>query len=115
MRNKRLIIALLAAVVFGLVAAVSVSRYLASAQAYTKNLSNVVVAKVEIPVGTRIVAEQLTVAQFPKTVAPDGTFAVIDDKLLGRVAVTRINPREPVTESRLAPDWRRRRSAISHS
>lgn len=103
MRNKRLIIALFAAVVFGLVAAVSVSRYLASAQAYTKNLTNVVVAKVEIPVGTRIVAEQLTVAQFPKTVAPEGTFPVIDDKLLGRVAVMRISPREPITEYRLAP------------
>ncbi len=103
MRNKRLIIALLAAVVFGLVAAVSVSRYLASAQAYTKNLSNVVVAKVEIPIGTRIVAEQLTVAQFPKTVAPDGTFELINDKLVGRVVVTRISPREPITESRLAP------------
>lgn len=103
MRNKRLIIALLAAVAFGLIAAVSVSRYLASAQAYTKNLSNVVVAKVEIPVGTRIVAEQLSVVQFPKAVAPDGTFPVIDDRLLGRVAVTRISPREPVTEARLAP------------
>jgi pilus assembly protein CpaB len=103
MRNKRLIVALLAAVVFGLVAAVSVSRYLASAQSYTKNLTNVVVAKVEIPIGTRIVAEQLTVAQFPKTVAPDGTFAVIDDKVVGRVAVNRISTREPITESRLAP------------
>lgn len=103
MRNKRLIIALLAAVVFGLIAAVSVSRYLANAQMYTKNLTNVVVAKVEIPVGTRIVAEQLSVAQFPKTVAPDGTFPAIDERLLGRVAVTRISPREPVTEVRLAP------------
>lgn len=103
MRNKRLIVALLAAVVFGLVAAVSVSRYLANAQAYTKNLSNVVVAKVEIPIGTRIVAEQLTVAQFPKTVAPDGTFAIIDEKVVGRVAVNRISAREPITESRLAP------------
>ncbi len=81
MRNKRLIIALFAAVAFGLIAAISVSRYLASAQAYTKNLANVVVAKVEIPIGTRIVPEQLAVAQFPKTVAPEGTFAVIDDKL----------------------------------
>lgn len=103
MRNKRLIIALVAAVVFGLIAAVSVSKYLASAQAYTKNLTNVVVAKVEIPLGSRIVAEQLAVAQFPKSVAPDGTYGVIDEKLVGRVAVTRINPREPVTESRLAP------------
>lgn len=103
MRNKRLLIALLAAVAFGLIAAVSVSRYLANAQAYTKNLSNVVIAKVEIPVGTRIVAEQLSVAQFPRSVAPDGTFATIDDKIVGRVAVTRISPREPVTENRLAP------------
>jgi pilus assembly protein CpaB len=103
MRNKRLIIALFAAVAFGLIAAVSVSRYLASAQAYTKNLANVVVAKVEIPIGTRIVAEQLAVAQFPKSVAPDGTFAVIDDKLIGRVTTVRIAVREPVTENRLAP------------
>lgn len=103
MRNKRLIIAVLAAVAFGLIAAVSVSRYLASAQAYTKNLNNVVIAKVEIPIGSRIIAEQLTVAQFPRSVSPEGTFARIDENLIGRVAVTRIAAREPVTESRLAP------------
>ena len=103
MRNKRLIIALLAAVVFGLVAAVSVSRYLANSQLYTKNLSNVVIAKVEIPIGSRIIAEQLDVAQFPRNVTPEGAFPVIDDKLIGRVVVTRLSPREPVTESRLAP------------
>jgi pilus assembly protein CpaB len=103
MRNKRLIIAVLAAVAFGLVAAVSVSRYLASVQTYTKNLNNVVIAKVEIPVGSRIIAEQLTVAQFPRSVSPDGTFVKIDENLIGRVAVTRIAAREPVTESRLAP------------
>ena len=103
MRNKRLIIALLAAITFGLVAAVSVSRYLASAAAYTKNLRTVVVAKVEIPMGSRIIAEQLTTADFPRSVAPDGAFQVIDDKLIGRVVVSRISAREPVTENRLAP------------
>jgi pilus assembly protein CpaB len=103
MQNKRLIIALAAAVAFGLIAAVSVSRYLAGAQAYTKNLANVVVAKVEIPIGTRIVPEQLSVVQFPKAVTPEGTFAVVDDKLIGRVATVRISMREPVTEARLAP------------
>ena len=103
MRNKRLIIAVLAALAFGLIAAVSVSRYLANAQAYTKNLNNVVIAKVDIPVGSRIIAEQLTVAQFPRSVAPEGTYAKIDDHLIGRVAVTRIAAREPITESRLAP------------
>jgi len=103
MQNKRLIIALAAAVAFGLIAAVSVSRYLANAQAYTKNLTNVVVAKVEIPIGTKIVPEQLSVVQFPKAVTPEGTFAVVDDKLIGRVATVRISMREPVTEARLAP------------
>ena len=102
MRNKRLIIAMLAAVAFGLIAAVSVSRYLQAAQLYTKNLTNVVVAKIEIPIGTRIVPEQLSVVQFPKAVTPEGTFSVIDEKLIGRVATTRISPREPVTEYRLA-------------
>ena len=102
MRNKRLIIALLAAVAFGLVAAISVSQYLASAQAYTKNLNQIVVAKVEIPVGSRIIAEQLTVAQFPRNVTPEGAYTTMD-KLLDRVAVVRIAAKEPVTESRLAP------------
>lgn len=103
MRNKRLIIALLAAIAFGLIAAVSVSRYLTSAQAYTRNLTNVVVAKVEIPLGSRIAAEQLAIVQFPRNVIPEGTFQQVDDKLVGRVAVTRIAVREPVTEVRLAP------------
>jgi pilus assembly protein CpaB len=103
MRNKRLIIAVLAAVVFGLIAAVSVSRYLSNYQAYTKNLNNVVIAKVDIPGGTRIIKEHLAVAQFPRNVVPEGAIGVIDDKLIGRVVVTSISPREPVTENRLAP------------
>ena len=49
MRNKRFFLVLIGALVFGLLAAVSVSRYLSSAQAYTKSLNNVAVAKVAIP------------------------------------------------------------------
>ena len=104
MRNKRLIIAVLAAVAFGLIAAFSVSRYLANAQEYTKNLSNVVVAKTDIEVGESLIAERLSVAQFPRNVAPDGVFRQIDEKLIGRIAVTRISAREPITENRLAPE-----------
>lgn len=102
MRNKRLIIALMAAVTFGLIAAFSISRYLSSAQAYTNSLNDVVIAKVEIPVGSTIIPEQLTIAQFPANVTPEGAFPT-DEKLLGRVVVTTILPREPITESRLAP------------
>jgi pilus assembly protein CpaB len=103
MRNKRLLIAVVAAVVFGSIAAVSVYRYLANAREYTKNLNNVVVAKVDIPIGTRIIAEQLAITQVPRSAAPDGTFAKLDENLVGRVAVVRIAAREPITESRLAP------------
>ena len=103
MRNKRLLIALLAAVTFGLIAAYSVSRYLSSAQAYTRSLNNVVIAKVEIPLGSTIIPEQLAIAQFPDNVTPEGAFAVVDEKLVGRVVITSISPREPLTESRLAP------------
>ena len=103
MRNKRFFVVLVGALLFGLLAAVSVSRYLSSAQAYTKNLNSVAVAKVAIPVGTKIIPEQVMVVQFPKESTPDGAFESAE-KLAGRVAVTNIAPREPITEARLAPE-----------
>jgi len=102
MRNKRLIIALLAAITFGLIAAVSVKQYLLSAQAFNR-INDVVIAKVEIPVGSRIIPEQLAIAQFPADVTPVGAIAKIDENLIGRVAVTAISPKDPVTENKLAP------------
>ena len=102
MRNKRLIIALLAAVTFGLIAALSVKQYLLSAQAFNRT-ADVVVAKVEIPMGSRIIAEQLVVEKFPLNVTPQGAISKIDPELIGRVAITNIQPRDPITESKLAP------------
>ena len=92
MRNKRFFIVMAGALLFGLLAAVSVSRYLSSAQAYTKNLNNVAVAKVAIPLGTKIIPEQIMVVQFPKESIPDGSFDS-PEKLAGRVAVVNIAPR----------------------
>jgi pilus assembly protein CpaB len=103
MRNKRFLFVLAGALIFGLLAAVSVSRYLSSAQAYTKNLNRIAVAKVEIPVGTKIIPEHLMMVQFPKESTPDGTFEA-PEKLTDRVAVVNIAAREPITESRLAPE-----------
>src|SRR5918992_1402807 len=103
MRNKRFFIVLVGALMFGVLAAVSVSRYLSSAQAYTKNLNKVAVAKVAIPLGSKIVAEQIMVVQFPKESTPDGAFDS-PEKLAGRVAVVNIAAREPITEARLAPE-----------
>jgi pilus assembly protein CpaB len=103
MRNKRFLIVLGGALLFGTLAAISVSRYLSSAQAYTKNLNNVVVAKVAIPLGTKIVPEQLSVVQFPHDGMPDGVFDSVE-KLVGRVAVTNIAAREPITDAKLAAE-----------
>jgi pilus assembly protein CpaB len=103
MRNKRFLVVLAGALLFGLLAAVTVSRYLSSAQAYSKDLNRVAVAKVAIPVGSKILADQVMVVQFPKESTPDGAFESAE-KLTGRVAVVNIAAREPITEPRLAPE-----------
>ncbi|HEY6121864.1 MAG TPA: Flp pilus assembly protein CpaB [Pyrinomonadaceae bacterium] len=103
MRNKRFFVVLAGALLFGLLAAVTVSRYLSSAQAYSKDLRQVAVAKVAIPIGSKIIAEQVMVVPFPKESTPDGSFETAE-KLAGRVAVTNIAAREPITEARLAPE-----------
>lgn len=103
MRNKRFLIVLSGALVFGLLAAVSVSRYLSGTQAYAKNLNTVVVAKTEIPIGTKIVAEQVDTVQVPNGTTPDGTFESVD-KLVGRVAIVNIAARETITDTKLAPE-----------
>ena len=103
MRNKRFFVVLGCALMFGLVAAFAVSRYLSSANVYAKSLNSVVVAKVDIPIGAKIIPEQLTIVQFPKESIPDGTFDK-PEKLVGRVAVQNIMAREPITDSRLAAE-----------
>jgi len=80
-----------------------VTRYLASVRAYTKELNNVVVAKLEIPLGAKITAEQLALAPIPNGSAPDGAFRKLEE-VVGRVAITQIGLREPITKLKLAPE-----------
>lgn len=103
MRNKRFLVVLVGALMFGVLAAVTVSKYLSRAQAFSRNLNNVAVAKVQIPIGSKIVAEQIMVVHFPKESTPDGAYDSVE-KLAGRVAVVNIAAREPITEARLAPE-----------
>lgn len=102
MRNKRLIIALAGAVLCGVLGVMLVTRYLSNVQAYTRDLGNVVVAKSAIQLGERIAPEQLMLASIPNGSAPEGAFRKIDD-VAGRVAITPIGVREPVTGLKLAP------------
>jgi pilus assembly protein CpaB len=103
MRNKRLILALSGAVICGLLAVMLVTRYIASMQTYAKDLNNVVVARVEIPLGAKITTEQLGLAPIPNGSAPDGAFRKLEE-VIGRVAVTPIGVREPITNMKLAPE-----------
>src|SRR5215212_663726 len=103
MRNKRLILALTGAVLCGLLGVMLVTQYLASIQAYTRDLNNVVVAKSEIPLGAKITVEELALAPMPNGSAPEGVFRKLEE-VAGRVAVTPIGLREPITKLKLAPE-----------
>lgn len=99
MRDKRLIIVIACAVAFGLVAAILAGRYLSNVEGRS---NKIVVAKVTIPLSSMITAEQLAVQQLPREATPDGAFTA-PDKLIGRVTLTNIGAREPLTELKLAP------------
>lgn len=103
MRNKRLILALSGAVICGLLAVMLVTRYIARLNSYAKDLNNVVVAKSEIPLGAKITVEQLAFAPIPNGSAPQGVFRKLEE-VAGRVALTPIGLREPITALKLAPE-----------
>ena len=102
MRNKRFLIVMAGALIFGLLAAFSVSRFLSSAQANGGNSTKVAIAKVDIPLGTKIIAEQIGEVEVPAGTSPDGTFESVE-KLVGRVAIVNIAAREAITDAKLAP------------
>ncbi|MFN0086081.1 MAG: Flp pilus assembly protein CpaB [Blastocatellia bacterium] len=100
MRDKRFIIVIICAALFGLVAAVLVGRFLTNVEGRS---NHIVIAKVDIPLSTRITPEQLTIMQLPRDATPAGTFTSLE-KAVGRVTVTRIGAREPLTEMKVAPE-----------
>jgi pilus assembly protein CpaB len=101
MKNKAPFLVLIGAIVFGLLAAVSVTNYLANTRGNSK-LNLIIVARIEIPLGSKIVADQLTTVQMPQSATPEGTFDDVS-KVVGRIAATRISAREAVINTRLAP------------
>src|SRR6185295_20093456 len=103
MRNKRFLLAIAGAIVFGLISAISVSKYLINAQTARKDLHHVVVSAVDIPVGTKLIREQLTTVPLPSASTPLGAFEDAD-KLIGRVVLSSVAAREVVTEAKLAPE-----------
>jgi pilus assembly protein CpaB len=88
------------AVLIGLVAVVMASKWIA--QQTATNTGSVVVARLDVDLGTKLTPEMLKAIPWPGGSVPTG--AVSDPKAIeGRVLKASIQRDEPVLESRLAP------------
>ncbi len=92
---------LLVAMLAGLAAVVLGVRWLQAKSA--SGGSGIAVAAVELQLGSRIAPETIRLVEWPSGSIPNGAFTDLA-KLDGRVALTGIQPGEPILESRLAPE-----------
>ncbi|UVW28923.1 Flp pilus assembly protein CpaB [Massilia sp. H6] len=100
MKNKRAVIVMALAILFGLAAVVMASRWLLTQPA--ANAGRIVVAAVDIDIGQRLTPEMFKLVEWPAHSVPKGAF---DDpkKINGRVLRTSILLGEPLSEAKLAP------------
>ena len=100
MKTKGLVF-LFVAMLAGLAAVVLGTRWLQSKANPAEN--RIAVAAVELQLGGRITPDSVRMVEWPSGSVPNGAFNDLA-KLDGRVAITGIQPGEPILESRLAPD-----------
>lgn len=100
MKTKGLVF-LFVAMLAGFAAVVLGTRWLQSKA--TGDGNRIAVAAVELQLGGRITPEAVRLVEWPSGSVPKGAFNELA-KLDGRVAITGIQPGEPILESRLAPD-----------
>jgi pilus assembly protein CpaB len=103
--NKKAVIILGLALVFGAISAVLVSRVLkgqAELSAMGK-AENIVVAASSISIGQRITPDQVRLEEWPKRILPDG---VVKDltQVVDRVSLDEVAIGEPILKSRLASE-----------
>ncbi len=103
--NKKAILVLALALLFGGITALSIKSVLnrkngtfASAQP-----KRVVVAALTITLGGKIKPEQVQLVEWPENLIPQGAFTEVS-KAVDRVAITDFISGEPILESRLAPE-----------
>ena len=100
MKNARAVVMLIVALVAGIAAVVSASRWLA--QQSSSSVKQVVVAANDMDLGQPLGNEQLRVVSWPAGSLPPGTFE--DTKSLqGRVVRASLQKGEPILENKLAP------------
>lgn len=101
--NRRFFLALAGAVVFGLLAIFLAQKYVLqkAEQIKTQNETTVVVATADIPLGTEITEQQVTLARFDKSLIPEGAI-LKRDEVVGRVATTDITSKMVILGKQLS-------------
>jgi pilus assembly protein CpaB len=100
MKNKRALIVMTVAVLFGFAAVVFASRWLLKQPG--GGSGRIVVAAADISLGQRLAPEMFKLADWPADSVPKGAFTD-PQKLSGRVLRTNLLMGEPVSEVKLAP------------
>ncbi len=101
--NKRFIFALVGAAVFGLLAILVAQNYLQQQvlEKTQQNLAEVVIATVDIPIGTVITARQVKTESYPRSLIPEGALTKTE-AVVERVAITDIAAKTPILTRYLA-------------
>jgi pilus assembly protein CpaB len=101
--NKRFLLALAGAVFFGLVSIYAAKFYLERRvqQVKSEQETGVVIAATDIPLGTRIEAQHITLVRYPNELVPDQAM-VQESEVLGRVSIGDIPAKTPVLSRQLA-------------
>ena len=101
MKNKRALIMMAVAVLFGLASVVLASRWLLRPDA--SNANKIVVAAADVNIGQRITPDMLKLVDWPARNLPPG--ALNDTKkAVGRVLRTSIVRGDPISDAKLAPE-----------
>jgi pilus assembly protein CpaB len=100
MKNKRALIVMAVAILFGLAAVVFASRWLLNQPGSSSG--RIVVATADISLGQRLAPDMFKLAEWPADSVPKGAFTD-PQKLSGRVLKTNLLMGEPVSEAKLAP------------
>lgn len=100
MKNKRALLVMIVAILFGITAVVLASRWLLSQPA--GNAGRIAVAVADINLGQRLTADMVKLVEWPAESVPKGAFTD-PQKLAGRVLKSAVLMGEPVSEAKLAP------------
>ncbi|HKX26518.1 MAG TPA: Flp pilus assembly protein CpaB [Blastocatellia bacterium] len=105
--NRRFLLALAGAIFFGVVSIYAAKIYLVKqvnvrfSEQTAQQETEVVMAAVDIPLGSKIEESQISVNKYPKRLLPEGP-VLKREEVIGRVAMAEITARTPILERQLS-------------